>query len=219
VGDIDRATEVTQKITASTGVAEAFQFDMGDAGSSSALVRFAVKAFGRLDGLYNVAHAAADDDALDHDLMATTRAGWEQQLSSHLVAYGQIAKPAIALMLDNGGGSIVNTASAAARSASAGPIGCQTANAGVETLTRHIAARYGKLGVRCNCIAYGVILTEHPEPRLSQQFLDEALRTTWSPRLGRPEDVAGLAALLLSEEGAWINGQVIDVNGGRLLGS
>jgi NAD(P)-dependent dehydrogenase (short-subunit alcohol dehydrogenase family) len=71
--------------------------------------------------------------------------------------------------------------------------------------------------VRCNCIAYGVILTENAR-RLPQAFLDEALANTWSPRHGRPEDVAGLAALLLSEEGAWINGQVIDVNGGRLLG-
>jgi NAD(P)-dependent dehydrogenase (short-subunit alcohol dehydrogenase family) len=41
---------------------------------------------------------------------------------------------------------------------------------------------------------------------------------TWSPRLGDPEDIAAVAVFLLSDEAAWINGQVLDVNGGRLLG-
>jgi Enoyl-(Acyl carrier protein) reductase len=45
-----------------------------------------------------------------------------------------------------------------------------------------------------------------------------ALAATWSPRLGDPEDIAAVAAFLLSDEAVWINGQVLDVNGGRLLG-
>jgi NAD(P)-dependent dehydrogenase (short-subunit alcohol dehydrogenase family) len=219
VGDIamDRAEAVAGRIRADGGAAEAFQFDMGDEASRTGLVRFAARTYGRLDGLHNVA-GNPSAHAADLDLLTTSVESWEVQLRSHLLAYGQIARAAIPLMLETGGGAIINTSSAASRSAGVDRIGYQTAKAAVETLTRHIAARYGKEGVRCNCIAYGVILTENARRRLPQAFLDEALKSTWSPRLGQPEDVAGLAALLLSDEGAWINGQVIDVNGGRLLG-
>jgi NAD(P)-dependent dehydrogenase (short-subunit alcohol dehydrogenase family) len=219
VGDIvrERAETVADKIRAAGGAAEPFQFDMGDDASRTELIAFAAKTYGRLDGLHNVA-GNPSAHAADLDLLTTEVESWEQQLRSHLLAYGQIAKAAIPLMLETGGGAILNTSSAASRSAGVDRIGYQTAKAGVETMTRHIAARYGKQGVRCNCIAYGVILTENAKQRLPKEFLDEALKGTWSPRLGQPEDVAGLAALLLSDDGAWINGQVIDVNGGRLLG-
>jgi NAD(P)-dependent dehydrogenase (short-subunit alcohol dehydrogenase family) len=218
VGDFrpERAADVAQRITAAGGTAEPFEFDMGEPASTAELVGFAVRRFGRLDGLHNVAgnpraHAA------DQDLLSTSLEAWDLQMRSHLYAYGQAARAAIPLMLQTGGGAIVNTSSAAARSAMTSLIGYQTAKAGVETLTRHIAARWGKDGVRCNCITYGMILTENALA-LPQEFRDEALKNTWSPRLGRPDDVAGLAALLLSDDSAWINGQVIDVNGGRLLG-
>jgi NAD(P)-dependent dehydrogenase (short-subunit alcohol dehydrogenase family) len=219
VGDInlESAEDVARRIRAAEGVAEAFHFDMSEAASTAELVRFAVATYGRLDGLHNVA-GNPSAHAHDLDVVATPRETWETQLNSHLLAYGQIAKAAIPLMLETGGGSIINTSSAAARSAGVDRIGYQTAKAGVETLTRHIAARYGKQGVRCNCITYGLILTANAKRRLPAEFLEASLQSTWSPRHGRPEDVAGLAALLLSDDGEWINGQVIDVNGGRLLG-
>ena len=53
---------------------------------------------------------------------------------------------------------------------------------------------------------------------LPPAFLEAALAATWSPRLGDPEGIAAVAAFLLSDEAVWINGQVLDVNGGRLLG-
>ena len=92
------------------------------------------------------------------------------------------------------------------------------AKSGVETLTRHVARAWGKQGVRCNAIAYGVVLTDHARAELPPEFLEDALNETWSPRLGTPEDIAAIASFILSDEAAWINGQVFDVNGGRLLG-
>jgi NAD(P)-dependent dehydrogenase (short-subunit alcohol dehydrogenase family) len=218
VGDIrlERAADVTERIRAAGGTAEPFQFDMADGASTAAMTAFAMKTYGRLDGLHNVAGNPAAH-AGDLDLLSTGLEAWERQWRGHLLAYAQAAKAAIPLMLQTGGGSILNTSSAASRSAGTDRIGYQTAKAGVETLTRHIAATYGKQGVRCNAIAYGMILTENARA-LPQAAQDYALQSTWSPRLGRPEDVAGLATLLLSDDGEWINGQVIDVNGGRLLG-
>lgn len=88
----------------------------------------------------------------------------------------------------------------------------------METLTRHVASTWGKQGIRCNALSYGVVLTDNAKAQLSEEFFAAALAQTWSPRLGEPDDVAGPAALLLSDRGAWINGQVLDVNGGMLLG-
>lgn len=218
VGDIDlsKAADVCERITAAGGQAQPFRFDMGDPASTAALAQFAVTSFGRLDGLHNIAGNPAAH-AGDLDLLSTSAETWEAQFHSHLFAYGQAARAAIPLMLQTGGGAIIMTSSAASRSAMPTRVAYQAAKAGVETLTRHIAATYGKRGIRCNAICYGVILTPNAL-NLPRDFLDQALEATWSPRHGRPQDVAGLAALLLSDEGEWINGQVIDVNGGRLLG-
>jgi NAD(P)-dependent dehydrogenase (short-subunit alcohol dehydrogenase family) len=121
-------------------------------------------------------------------------------------------------MLRNGGGSIINTSSASCRLAQPTRVAYAAAKSGVETLTRHIASAWGKQGIRCNAIAYGVVLTDNVRDALPPEFLEAALAETWSPRLGDPEDIAAVASFLLSDEAAWINGQVLDVNGGRLIG-
>lgn len=214
VADIrrNRADDVVRHIREAGGTAEPFEFDMADGASTAAMVAFAAKTYGRLDGLHNVA-GNPPAHVGDLDLLSTSLEAWERQWRGHLLAYAQAARAAIPLMLETGGGAILNTSSAASRSAGADRIGYQTAKAGVETLTRHIAATYGKQGIRCNAIAYGMILTENARA-LPQAVREHALESTWSPRLGRPEDVAGLATLLLSDDGEWINGQVVGVDGG-----
>ena len=218
VGDLDadRAEEVAAAIRADGGAAVAQTFDMGDPASTSALIGTAVERFGRLDGLHNVA-GNPSAHRHDGDVVTTPEETWDLQLRSHLLAYAAACRTAIPLMLDGGGGSIVNTSSNAARGAGTTRIAYQAAKAGVETLTRHVAATWGKRGVRCNALSYGVVLTDNARAQLSPAFFTAALAQTWSPRLGEPDDVAGIAALLFSDAGAWINGQVIDVNGGMLL--
>ncbi len=218
VGDVDdaRAEEVAAAIRGDGGEAVAVAFDMGDPSSTTALVEAAVERFGRIDGLHNVAGNPAAHRH-DGDVVSTPPETWDLQLRSHLLAYAHACRTAIPLMLEGGGGSIVNTSSNAARSAGTTRIAYQAAKAGVETLTRHVAATWGKQGIRCNALSYGVVLTDNARAQLSEEFFAAALVQTWSPRLGEPDDVAGLAALLFSDRGAWINGQVIDVNGGMLL--
>lgn len=218
VGDVvaDRAEEVAAAIRADGGRALAVAFDMGDPASTTALIGRAVEHFGRLDGLHNVA-GNPSAHRHDGDVVSTPDETWDLQLRSHLLAYAHACRTAIPLLLDAGGGAIVNTSSNAARGAGTTRIAYQAAKAGVETLTRHVAATWGKRGIRCNALSYGVVLTDNARAQLSAEFLAAALAQTWSPRLGEPDDVAGLAALLFSDRGAWVNGQVIDVNGGMLL--
>jgi NAD(P)-dependent dehydrogenase (short-subunit alcohol dehydrogenase family) len=86
----------------------------------------------------------------------------------------------------------------------------------VITFTRFVAAQHGRQGIRCNAIAPGLILTARETPR-PQAVLDAFARQTLSPRHGEPEDIAYTALFLASDESRFINGQLIQVDGG--LGS
>jgi NAD(P)-dependent dehydrogenase (short-subunit alcohol dehydrogenase family) len=219
VGDVDpaKAEAVTRRIGDAGGTAIAVEFDMADGESVRALVSTAFETFGRLDGLHNIA-GNPSGHAGDLDVVSTDDATWYSQLGSHLLGYAHSCRAAIPLMLRNGGGSIINTSSASCRLAQPTRVAYAAAKSGVETLTRHIASAWGKQGIRCNAIAYGVVLTDNVRDALPPEFLEAALAETWSPRLGDPEDIAAVASFLLSDEAAWINGQVLDVNGGRLIG-
>ena len=218
IGDIDvaAADALVSTITNAGDTASAFPFDVSDRASVAAMVDSSAKAYGRIDGVHMIAGnpVAMRSDA---DLLTISFDTWQSQIDAHLFAYAQAARSAIPVMQAQGGGSIVFTSSAASRSADPERVGYQTAKSALETLTRHIAHRYGKDGVRCNTLAYGMVLTERASANLPKVFVDQTLATTWSPRLGRPDDLAGIAALLHSIDGEWITGQVIDVNGGRLV--
>jgi NAD(P)-dependent dehydrogenase (short-subunit alcohol dehydrogenase family) len=84
---------------------------------------------------------------------------------------------------------------------------------------RHIASRWGRQGVTANCIAPGFVMT--PEMIAGGQvppaLISGFLKATPSPRVGAADDIAAMAAMLLSDDARWINGQVIHVNGGGLM--
>jgi NAD(P)-dependent dehydrogenase (short-subunit alcohol dehydrogenase family) len=218
VGDIRlaRAESVADRIQAAGGTAMAVQFDMSDDASIRSLISTGCEAYGRLDGLHNIAGNPTAQVG-DNDVTTTDDEIWYAQFGPHLLGYARSCRAAIPYMLESGGGSIINTSSASSRSASGTRVAYSAIKSGVETMTRSVASAWGKKGIRCNAIAYGVVLTEQASAQLSQAFLDAALRDTWSPRLGEPEDIAAVATFLLSDEATWINGQVLDVNGGRLL--
>jgi NAD(P)-dependent dehydrogenase (short-subunit alcohol dehydrogenase family) len=122
-------------------------------------------------------------------------------------------------MAGRGGGAIVNMSSIAGQVAMPmfGAYNC--AKAALEALTRTTALDLGPAGVRCNAIAPGVILTEQ-----SAQVLPEAARQFFAGqasmnRLGSVEEVAGVTAFLCSDAAAYINGQVITVDGGTVSGN
>jgi NAD(P)-dependent dehydrogenase (short-subunit alcohol dehydrogenase family) len=218
IGDINLAAaeNLAERIIADGGKAEASRFDVTDRAQVASLVEHAEAAHGRLDGVHMI---ASDPGPIlsDGDLLSLSIETWRASVEGHLFTYAEAARIAIPLMQKNGGGTIIFTSSAAGRSAEVTRLAYQTVKISIETMTRHIAHTYGKDGIRCNTICYGLILTEMAQKHLPQQFLDETMRRMWSPRHGTPTDVCGIAALLHSLEGEWINGQVIDVNGGMLL--
>ncbi len=86
------------------------------------------------------------------------------------------------------------------------------AAASVERL--HVASRWGRKGIRANSVAPGLVLTENNLKTMPEDVKTAALAGTRSLRLGVPDDVAAMVVHLLSDDGVWINGQVISVDGG-----
>ena len=117
-------------------------------------------------------------------------------------------------MLETGGGSVINIASAAGRFSSRGFVGYGTAKAALIHLTRNLAAELAPR-IRVNSIAPGSIETSALEGVLQNESLrTEMVRRTPLNRLGRVEDIAAGALFLASPAGSYITGRVIDIDGG-----
>jgi len=122
-------------------------------------------------------------------------------------------------LLAAGEAAIVYTSSGSAASGEPTRPAYAVSKSGLQALMRHVASRWGREGVTANCVAPGLTITAQMKARgnVTQDFIDAMLARTPNRRLGRPEDLAGVAAMLLSEDGRWINGQVFHVNGGTLM--
>jgi NAD(P)-dependent dehydrogenase (short-subunit alcohol dehydrogenase family) len=218
VGDIDQAAaeRTVATVRETGGEAVARRFDAGDETSVRDLIAYAVDEFGCLDGLHN---NVADMSLLDRDTDAATVPSdiWERTLRVNLTGVLLGIRYAVPAMLERGAGSIVNTSSDAAYIGDADLVAYGVAKAGVNALTRHVATRWGKRGIRCNAVAPGMVMTEANADHAEGERGQAVLEVTRSPRLGRPEDIAAMVALLLSDDAGWVNGQIYGVDGGLLL--
>ncbi|MBP2327975.1 NAD(P)-dependent dehydrogenase (short-subunit alcohol dehydrogenase family) [Kibdelosporangium banguiense] len=220
IGDIDieGATATGKRITAAGGVAVAMEFDLADEESIQALFDRAVSEFGGLDGVFNVgADLSEATIGRDGDLLSLDPEVWRRTFEVNLLGYARTCRAAIPLLLTNGGGAIVNTSSNASFVGETVRPAYAASKAGINALTRHIAARWGKKGLRCNAISPGLVLSEKALQTMNEQFRAAGLAATRSTRLGKPDDLAGTVAFLMSDDAEWINGQVWSVNGGVAL--
>jgi NAD(P)-dependent dehydrogenase (short-subunit alcohol dehydrogenase family) len=219
VGDVaaDAAQQTAGRIVEAGGTAAAVTFDLADPGSVAELMRAAAATYDGVDLLFNVGADMGtirfDTDVVDIDFDV-----WDRVMAVNLRGYVAAMKYAIPRMLGRGGGAIVNMSSAAAFQGEPARPAYATAKAGIGALTRHVASRWGKEGIRCNAVAPGFTATE--AIRAAPQWPDlqaGALKRIRGTRVGDPGDIASLVAFLLSAEGDWINGQVINIDGGTVL--
>ena len=92
--------------------------------------------------------------------------------------------------------------------------------AAVHALMRHVANRFGEQGIRANSIAPALTFSAEMEPYLPAELIDFAkAAAVIKSRIGRPDDIAAMAALLMSGEGGYITGQVINIDGGTTMRS
>jgi len=217
IGDINHAT-ATATAAAIDGEAIALHYDQADEASISALVQQAVAHYGRLDGVF--ANAADLQTVLvDGDILSNDIAVWERTLAVNLTGTAMLIRAGLPHLLQAGGGAIVCTSSGAATIGEPERPAYAASKAGVNAICRHVASRWGKEGIRCNSIAPGLVVTEQLAQGMGEALLDKMLRGVNAPRHGEPADIAGAVAFLLSDDGAWVNGQCWHVNGGVWYGN
>lgn len=189
--------------------------DVSKARDVEELVRITVDTYGRLDILYNNA-AIVHGPASTADM---TVEEWEETIAINLTGSWLCMKYVIPEMINNGGGSIINTASLAAEVGVTNQIAYSATKGGVISMSRVAAVEYANKGIRVNCIAPGPIAT----PLLVGFYGEDGVKylSGLNPRgyLGSMEDVARLALFLASEESSHIIGQTLVIDGGHTIDS
>jgi NAD(P)-dependent dehydrogenase (short-subunit alcohol dehydrogenase family) len=210
------AAAVVAEIEAAGGRARVQLTDVADPSAVEAMVDDTVSAYGGLDVLHNNA-AALDQNRVDQDVVTRALATWERVMAVNLTGPMLGCRYAIPAMLERGGGSIVNTASAAAFYGSSSLAAYGTSKAGVVALTRYVATAYGERGIRCNAVAPGVVVDRSAQEALGGPMGERLRRYSTSHlvgRLGYPEEIARSVAFLASDEAAFVTGETLRVDGG-----
>jgi NAD(P)-dependent dehydrogenase (short-subunit alcohol dehydrogenase family) len=147
----------------------------------------------------------------------TTEAQFDELVNVHLKGTFFLSQRLLPLLAD--GGRILNVSSGLARFSMPGYSAYAAMKGGVEVLTRYMAKELGVRKISVNTLAPGAIATDFGGGLVRDNAgLNAAIAAqTALGRVGLPDDVGGAVALLLSPEGAWINGQRIEVSGGMLL--
>lgn len=189
--------------------------DVADEDSVRDLVEFTVDTFGGLDVLDNNA-ALTSAIARDRDVLSMSVELWDQVLAVNLRGPMLLCKHAIPVMIERGGGSVINIASGQGLSGDRTMVAYGSSKGGLIALTRFVAAAYGEYGVRCNALAPGLVKTAALDADMPE-FVQQKIRgDNLIPRLGTPEDVAAFVTFLASPASAFVTGQVISVDGGFL---
>lgn len=216
IGDIREAeaAAVAAEINEKGGKALAVPLDITNEQSVADLVQKAVSTYGGLDFFH--ANAAGGTQG-DIDALNCSLEVFDQSININLRSHFICTQKALPALLERGGGAMIYTSSGAAYAGAPWQVAYPVAKNGLHALMRHVAARWGKQNIRANVVAPGLVLTEAVREHLTQQYMDEALAKVPSPRLGQPDDIAGMVAFLASDDGQWVNGQVISVNGGAAM--
>lgn len=218
VGDLhpDNARAIADAIADTGGQAMGLACDISSEASVAALFDAACDRFGGIDLLHaNAADLGVifeDSNAVDVDLEV-----FDRTIAVNLRGYLLCTRLAIPRMLQRGGGAIVYTSSGAAFVGEPERPCYGMAKAGVNALMRHVASRWGSQGIRANAVAPGLVLTENNRKTMPEALMAQALKGTRSTRIGEPDDIAAMVCMLLSGDSAWVNGQVISVDGGSTL--
>ena len=207
----NEAASVVSEITASGGSAIAFQASVASAEEANRLVDATVEALGGIDILVNNAGITRDNL-----LMRLSEDDWDAVLDTNLKGAFLCTKAAIRPMLRQRSGRIVNMSSIVAITGNPGQANYAAAKAGLIGFTKTIAREVASRGITVNALAPGFIETQMVEA-IPEDLRKQILERIPLGQFGTPDDVARSVVFLVSDDGAYITGQVIGIDGGLSL--
>jgi NAD(P)-dependent dehydrogenase (short-subunit alcohol dehydrogenase family) len=208
----DTARETVDLIEGQGARAIAMTVDVTDPTAVKSSLDETVDAFGRLDVMH--LNAGGSKPLEDSSVVDTPEDVWEFCFRVNVMGVVHGAKYGIPLMIENGGGNIVITSSAAGERGDYALTAYGSLKAAVSSFTRYVATQYGRQGINANAILPGLVMSPGAARLFPEPLAAAVQKHQVTDRLSTPEDVARLAVFLASDDAIAIRGQGIVLDAG-----
>lgn len=168
--------------------------------------------FGRVDGVFHNAFKQAVKPMLDLSLDE-----WNAAIKGTLTSTFLVNKYAVSLMISSGGGSIVNTSSVRAQIPAKHNIAYGSAKAAIHQLTKVVAMEHGIHGIRANVLVAGSFMSEEDRIQMGIEKIKAYDSKFALKRAGKAEEMAEMAAFLISDSSSYVTASLFNVDGGYNL--
>ncbi len=209
----DEGEETAEMCRQAGAKAEFFHCDMSEPENISSAAAQTIERFGPAYAVVNNAGINLRTPSIDHPVEM-----WNKTLAVNLVGSFLCSQAFAREMIKTGRGAIINFASGRAIEGAVNSIAYASSKAGIIAMTKTLATEWATHGIRVNTIIPGVSETRQPlEAGGTLEELRERGKSIPLGRVGHPDDIAGMVVMLLSEDAAYITGQSIAINGGRIM--